>query len=193
MSASSHTTEIERELAGLGEAPPSAAELALLAQLDADGTDGADEVDDVVVVARLTELAEPFAFEDLSELETHRSWRTVEQRLARTDANAGDIEAGTEPQTEPSEHRRPTPSGGGPRRWLFAAIGVAAAAAIVLIVVRPPTNETVAETRVDAEAVAELGEQARASLKVLDNGTSDTQRAEQLAAEYQARLAKEGG
>lgn len=183
MTAPSHTSEtIERELAALGEAPPSAEELAMLAELEDHG--------EVASVARLTELADPLAFEDLSELETHRGWRNVEQRLARSSG---------EPTGEVAPSKRPTPSGGGPRRWLYAAIGVAAAAAVLFVVTRPALrlgpgkDETVADSKVDAKAVAELGEQARASLKILDNGTTDTQRAEQLAAEYQARLEEQGG
>ena len=170
MSASKHsnTAAIERELAELGEAPASAEELAMFDTLEQDP--------EVASVARLAELAEPCAFDDLSELELHRAWRSVERRGAKAPAEAA-----------------PHPSGGGPRRWLFAAIGLAAAAAILLIVTRPTDDEQLAQTQADAEAVAELGEQARASLKLLDDGASDTQRAEQLAAEYQARLEEQDG
>lgn len=163
---------IERELAALGEAPPSAEELALLASGDL------DHVSDVATMARLAELSEPLAFDDLSELETHRGWRNVEQRLGSSEP-AREVD---EPPTQTS------PIGGGPRRWLFAAIGLAAAAAITVIIVRPSSPEPV-----DPEQVVQLGEQARATLKTLENGASDTQRAEQLAAEYQQRLEEQGG
>src|SRR5690606_21359492 len=107
MTAPSHTSEtIARELAALGEAPPSAEELAMLAELEAH-----DEPEAIASVVRLPELAEPLSFDDLSELETHRGWRNVEQRLARV---------ASEP--EPREQPRPTPGGGGPRRWLYAAV-----------------------------------------------------------------------
>jgi hypothetical protein len=180
MTAPTHNTEtIERELAALGEAPPSAEELALLAE---DSFDHVDLDHEVATVARLAELAEPLAFDDLSQLETHRGWRNVEQRLARAQPDG-------RATTPVSEHPSGS-SGGGPRRWLFAAIGLAAAAALVLIVVNPSTPE---QPELDAEAVAKLGEQARATLKLLNNGASDTQRAEQLAAEYQQRLEEQGG
>lgn len=157
---------LERELAALGEAPPSAEELALLE----------DDVE-IASVARLVDLAEPFAFDNLSQLETHRGWRTVEQRLARAKSAPA--------AAHPSET---SPVGGGPRRWLFAAIGLAAAAAIALIILRPTTPNSL-----DPKAVAKMGEQARATLRTLSHGTSDTQRAETLAAEYQQRLAEQGG
>lgn len=177
MTAPTHTTEaIERELAALGEAPPSAEELALLAG-DDHSDDRVDEVSEIASVARLCELAEPLAFDDLSQLAIHRGWRNVEQRLASSGrSHAADS--------------GPSPSGGGPRRWLFAAIGLAAAAALVLIIVQPSTPE---QPEIDAEAVAKLGEQVRATFKTLDDGASDTQRAEQLAAEYQQRLEEQGG
>lgn len=180
MTAPTHNTEsIERELAALGEAPPSDEELALLAgELDDD--------DDIATFARLAELAEPLAFDELSPLETHRGWRNVEQRLAAA-AHTPDS-AGAQSQTsEQSASHGASPRQG---RWLFAAIGLAAAAALVLIVVNPSDPE---QPELDAKAVAEIGEQARASLKALDNGTSDTQRAEQLAAKYQQRLEEQGG
>ncbi|HLT35318.1 MAG TPA: hypothetical protein VK034_03510 [Enhygromyxa sp.] len=172
---------IERELAALGEAPPSAEELALLESGGLHRLDHLDHAAEIAGVARLAELAEPLAFEDLSELETHRGWRTVEQRLTRP-GSAADVDPG---DARPSDS---SPSGGGPRRWLFAALGLAAAAAIVLIIVRPSASEPL-----DPEQVAELGEQARASLQILEDGASDTQRAEQLAAEYQQRLEEQGG
>lgn len=181
MTAPTHTTEtIERELAALGEAPPSAEELALLAS---DGDP--DELDDIAHVARLTELAEPLAFDELSQLETHRAWRNLEQRLA-----GGAQSTAAEQSAEHAREQQPSPTGGGPRRWLLAAAGLAAAAALVLIVVRPPGP---GQSDLDPEAVAKLGEQARASLQALEDGASDTQRAEQLAAQYQQRLEEQGG
>jgi hypothetical protein len=168
MTAPTHTSEtIARELAALGEEPLSAEELALLE------SESALDQDDVASVARLAELSEPLAFDDLSELETHRAWRNVEQRVA------------------PAKHAEVPRRGGGPRRWLFAAVGLAAAAAIVLIVIDQPAPEH------DARAVAEMGKQARetlhTTLQMLDGGVSDTSRAEQLAAEYQQRLEEQGG
>jgi hypothetical protein len=177
MTAPTHPSEIERELAALGEAPPSAEELALLAsgELDDDA--------EIASVARLAEIAEPIAFAQLSELETHRAWRTVEQRLARSTASdAEQLDA------RPSEQRPLGPRlAGGPKRWLLAAVGLAAAAAIVVIIVPRSPPE------LDPEQVAKMGEQARATLRTLQHGASDTERAEQLAAEYQQRLEEQGG
>lgn len=179
MSAPSHTTDtIERELAALGEAPPSAEELGLLDRLG--------DHEDIASVARLAELAEPLAFEDLSELELHRSWREVEQRQQQSRGSAQPATAGAGP---------------GPRRWLLAAAGLAAAAAVVLLVVRPLANDEGGGTGRDggggpdgdAQQVAKLGEHARATLRALDDGVSDTQRAEQIAAEYQRQLEEQGG
>jgi hypothetical protein len=173
MSAPSHTTDtIERELAALGEAPPSAEELGLLDRLG--------DHEDIASVARLAELAEPLAFEDLSELELHRSWREVEQRQQQSRGSA-------QPAT--------TGAGPGPRRWLLAAAGLAAVAAVVLLVVRPLANDEGGGTGRDGDAqqVAKLGEHARATLRALDDGVSDTQRAEQIAAEYQRQLEEQGG
>jgi hypothetical protein len=186
-----HTETIERELAALGEAPPSAEELALLE---------AGELDEIVdhaelaSVARLVGLAEPINFDDLSELETHRGWRTVEQRLARArrvddladEPLADEPGLADEPDNDPRTDE-PRPVGGGPQRWLFAAIGLAAAAAIAVIILRP------SQPGLDPEQVVKMGEQARATLRVLQHGASDTQRAEQLAAEYQQRLEEQGG
>ena len=183
---------IERELAELGEAPPSADELAMLAGLGELGE--LDDLDDpdLAAFARLQALADPIAFDDLSQLETHRGWRVVEQRLDPAHEREA---APTSARPADDKH-----TGGGPRRWLFAAVGVAAAAALALIVVGPgsgsnPTPDA-RTAQIDPAAAAELGEQARttlAALAALDGGLSDTERAEQLAREYQQRLEEQGG
>jgi hypothetical protein len=195
MTARPHDPEtIERELAELGEAPPSADELAMLdgrgelGELDELG-EGLDEDPELATVARLYTLAEPFAFEDLSQLETHRGWRMVEQRLA----GAADPARASRPEPASPSTTNPHQHGGGPRRWLLAAVGAAAAAALLVLVLRPEAGPSVAEqaTPVDPAAAAELGEQARATLATLaklDGGLSETERAEQLAREYQRRL-----
>jgi len=174
MSAPSPTTETEREtereLAALGEAPPSAEELALLAEAG----DLTSDLADVASVARLASLAEPFACDDLSDLELHRAWRAVEQRSSA----------------------QAKPAGGGPRRWLLAAAGLAAAAAVVIVVLQPFPREQTAgrdDAQPDAERVAKVGSQARATLRTLDDGVSDSQRAERMAAEYQRQLEEHGG
>jgi hypothetical protein len=182
MSAPSHTTETERELEALGEAPLSAEELALLAEA---GDLADSDLAEVASVARLAELAEPFVCEDLSDLELHRSWRAVEQRSAQA-----------KPQTEVQTQAKP--AGGGPRRWLLAAPALIMAAALVLVVLQPFSGEQTAgrgdaDAKPDAERVAQLGEQARATLRTLDDGVSDTQRAERIAAEYQRQLEEQGG
>jgi hypothetical protein len=191
---SQDTESIERELMALGEAPASAEELALLGETEAEARVEAG-AEALAHVARLLELAEPLEFEDLSELETHRAWRTIEQRTSEPQLGKPTAARpqGSEAHGDPSPH----PHGGGPRRWLFAAVGVAAAAAVLFIILRPtdPTrpDPITAESRVDPQAVAELGAQARASLKVLDDGTTDTQRAAQLADAYKAQLEEQGG
>jgi hypothetical protein len=175
MSHPNHQSEtIERELTALGEAPANAEELAAV------GLE-IDEQPELAVVARLTELAEPLGFDDLSELELHRAWRKVEQV----------VEAGPEPgdaQREPAG-----PAGAGPRRWLYAAFGLAAAAALLLLVVRPFGARSITELEPDAEAVLQLGDQVRATLRALEDGVDDTQRAELRLLEYQGRLEELGG
>jgi hypothetical protein len=212
--------QIERELAALGEAPPSVAEL-----------EGAfDDTPEVASVARLVELAEPVVFEDLSELESHRAWRQIEQRLGgsgEADEKTGQAaEASVSPKPDPSgraravggsdpqkpdpsgraravggsDPQKPDPSGraravggsdpqkSGPRRWLSAAFGLAAAAAVIIVVLTTEQERGEVEGP-SAEEVAELGEQVRASLRVLDDGKSDSERAAERAAAYERRLA----
>ena len=177
MSEASHDTEqielTRDELAALGEAAPSEAEQLLLR---GDGLDAPEAHADpsVASVARLAELAAPLKFEDLSELELHRGWRGIEERL-------------------PGAAAHPAPStGGGVRSWLFAAVGIAAAAAVLLVVLRPgkDTQQAQAPSPEQVTELAELGEQARAALRVLDDDQTDTERATQLAAAYQRRLAQ---
>lgn len=168
--------ELRRELELLGEEPPSPDELALLEQ------DGEQEPE-IAIVSRLVELAQAERFDSLSELELHRGWRSVEQR-AVNDATVERVEP-----VEPVGHR---PTGGGARRWLFAAVGGLAAAAAVLFVVFGPERDTqqAAAEAPSSEQVAEMGEQVRATLRVLDDGKSDSERAVERAAEYQRRLAQ---
>ncbi|PRQ06634.1 hypothetical protein [Enhygromyxa salina] len=158
--------QIMHELATLGEPPPSAAELA---------HDSLDDDPEVASVARLAELAEPLEVRDLSELELHRAWRGVEQRLPGASASPA-----------------PEPSRGAKLPWLIIAVGVAAAAAVVLIVL-PPGEDSQRRAKVQTEQVTELGDQARTALRVLDDGQTDTERATQLAATYQRRLEEQGG
>jgi hypothetical protein len=165
---------LRRELELLGEEPPSEEELALA--LDRTGDDHGDDHGDhadIAVVSRLTELAAGERFESLSELELHRVWRTVEQRAANA---------------EPAK----TIGGSGARRWLLAAVGgLAAAAAVLFVVLGPDDDARHADAQApSSEQIAEMGEQVRASLKALDDGKSDSERATELAAEYQRRLAQ---
>lgn len=175
MSRTSHNTEdIERELAELGEAPPSDDELAWVHE----PSELAKEAQvDVATTLRLVELSEPLDMPGLSELETRRVWQTIEQRRAKP-----------KPDASTQQH----PAGGGARRWLFAAVGLAAAAALIVIVISPD-DTTLARRDADAgpsaEQVAELGDKVRASLAALDDGKSDTARATELAADYERRLA----
>ena len=162
--ANSNTEAIARELAALGEDAPSEAELAWLR----DGT--LDAEPDVASVARLSELAEPFGFEELSELEIHRAWRRSEHQLSA------------------SSHA-PAAAAPSPRRWLLAAAGLAAAAAVALLVI--PEREQAPQ--LSAQDVASQGESVRVALRALDDGRSDSERARAIAAEYQRRLAEQGG
>lgn len=169
--------ELRRELELLGEEPPSAEELALLEQ-------EAEQEPEIATVSRLVELAHGERFDSLSELELHRVWRNVEQR-AVNDAPAEPAEPAV-----PVVHR---PTGAGARRWLFAAVGGLAAAAGVLFVVLGPERDTDRHATAEApssEQVAKLGDQVRATLQVLDDGKSDSQRAAERAAEYRRRLAQ---
>jgi hypothetical protein len=155
---------VRRELEMLGEEPPSPAELALVLERDPE----------VAIVSRLAELAEAESAEPLSELELHRAWRNVEQRITMAE---------------------PRPKiGGGSRRWLLTAIGGLAAAAGVLFMVFGP--DRTADRRADAqtpsiEQVAEMGEQVRTALQALDDGKSDSECATELAADYQRRLTQQ--
>jgi hypothetical protein len=160
--------ELRRELELLGEEPPSPAELALVFEQEG-------EEPEIATVSRLVELAQGERVAPLSELELHRGWRNVEQRALHD---------------EPVRH---APTGGGARRWLFAAIGGLAAAAAVLFVVFGPerdTNRHATGEPPSSEQVAKMGEQVRASLRALDDGKSDSERAAERAAEYERRLAQ---
>lgn len=164
--------ELRRELELLGEEPPSPAELALVLEQDA------EQEPEIATVSRIVELAQGERFAALSELELHRGWRNVEQRAVH-DASG-----------EPAKH---APTGGGARRWLFAAVGTLAAAAAVLFVVFGPQRDPDRQAASDPpsrEQVAEMGEQVRATLRVLDDGKTDSERAAERAAEYRRRLAQ---
>lgn len=182
MSEASPTSEqIERELVELGEASPDAAELELAAQPEAASSEALDAQPEVASVARLSELAEPLAFEDLSELELHRGWREIERRID----GAGTDAANEEPaQVSP-----------GPGRWSYLAglATVVAVAAALAFVVLQPSGELAGPEGPSAEEVAKLGDMARSSLRVLDDGKTDTQRAASLAADYERRLQEAGG
>lgn len=167
---------IERELAELGEDGPSAEELALL---EGGAVEHSGPVASVVL---LSELGQPHAFDDLSELETHRGWRKVEARLGDEASKQAGDPSSTEPAAKPS-------GASSPRRWLYAAFGVAAAAALTLIVVDPNGNEgSDGSASVDAEELAAMGKEARGLLDAIDDGKTDTERAQAMLADYEARL-----
>jgi hypothetical protein len=121
-----------------------------------------DEVEDepaVASTARLIELSRPLEPVSLSEIDQQRVWRTIEQR--RSGAN---------------------------RRWApWIAVGLAVAAAAVMLVLLPGDDRD-ASTGPSAAEVAEVGAQARSALRALDDGLSDTDRAERLNADYRKRL-----
>ena len=123
-------------------------------------------------MSRLVELsAASSPTEPLSELELHRGWRNVEQRAA-----------GKSPVVS-------SPAIGSRRRWVVAAVGLAAAAGVLFIVIGPQRDATLDAEPPSREQVAEMGEQVHATLQALDDGKSDSERAAELAAEYQRRLA----
>jgi hypothetical protein len=167
--------ELRHELELLGEQPPSPAELALALEQDA------EHDSEIATVSRLVELSETERFAPLSELDLHRGWRNVEQRAVG------------EASVEPVGMARRGPTGGGARRWVFAAVGGLAAAAAVLFVVLGPERDTARQATAEppsSEQVAETGDQVRATLRALDDGKSDSERAAERAAEYQRRLAQ---
>lgn len=168
--ASPDAEGIERELAELGEPPPSAAELALAARPEA-----LDAEPELACVARLSKLAEPLTFDDLSELERHRGWREVERRLDDRAPEAAKLERG----------------GGVARRWPYLAAGLAVAAAVLLVVLQPDAE--LADPGPSASEVAALGDTVRASLRALGDGETDTQRAASVVEQYQRRLEEQGG
>ncbi len=152
---------LRRELEALGEDPPSETELALIL----------DDDPEVQTVSRLVELASASdPTEPLSELELHRGWRTIEQR------STGKRNAEQAPAAS--------------RRWLFAAVGGLAAAACVLFIVLGPNGDDAGIDGPSREQVTEMSEQVHATLDALDDGKTDSQRAAELAADYQRRLAK---
>ncbi|NVB40038.1 hypothetical protein G6O69_19490 [Pseudenhygromyxa sp. WMMC2535] len=161
---------IARELAALDEAPLSEDERALL---ESEGAlEGRAEIAEV---ARMHELAEPLAFEDLSELELHRGWRRVEARSA--------------PAPDEQGSTRGRAGGGGRRRWPLAAAGLAAAAVLAVLVLR----EGEGPSQTELAELAEVGEHARSLLEALDDGVGDSERAAALAADYERRLRAGGG
>lgn len=163
---------IARELAELGEEPVSAEELALIE------AGMLEQQPAVETVARLSELAEPYAFDELSELETHRAWREFEQRVEQ------------DQDAEPAVVHASEPAGpASPRRWLFALAGLAAAAAVALVVL---PGEKQSDT-LSAEDVAKQGESVRVALDALDDGRSDSVRARERASAYQQRLEEREG
>ncbi len=163
-SAALASEAIARELEALGEEPLSADELAMLA------ADALDEEPAVASTARLIELSQPYAAPELTELGAERVWRTIEGRRA--------------PQARALA--RPAPS----RRWVpWVAVSLAIAAALVLVVVIPSDDDDSGERNDPSnEQVAVIGDQARSALRALDDGLSDTARAERLSADYQRRL-----
>lgn len=153
-----HAAAIARELEALGEDPPSADELAMLAAASL------DDEPEVAGTARLIELAQPdFAgpSEPLGELGKQRVWRTVEARrgLSRGRSSA---------------------------RWV--AVGLAIAAALALLVLMPGRGEQAREDGPSAAELAEVGEQARLALRALDDGLDDTTRAERMRGAYVERM-----
>ncbi|MCA9684886.1 MAG: hypothetical protein KC457_22070, partial [Myxococcales bacterium] len=168
MTEASNRDAVARELAELGEEPLSPEELALLAA-------GEDDNADIDTVARLHELAEPFAFDDLSELERAQSWKGVESRLPAI-ASATGTETGTETGTGTGTSGG-AGGAGGRVRWLFPSVTLAAAAAAVLVLIlRPPSDQGPSP-----EEIAEIGQQARTMLAALDDGRSDSERADEVA------------
>ena len=159
--------ELRRELEALGEPPPSDDELALFER-------DLEDDPEIATVSRLVELsAASESTEPLSELELHRAWRNVEQRTV----------------SKPAVERSVV----GSRRWLIVAVGLAAAAGVLFIVIGPERDATLDANAKgpSREQVAEMSEQVHATLQALDDGKSDSERAAELAADYQRRLKRQ--
>lgn len=172
----SQSEAIARELEALGEAPLSAEELAMLGRDESDQLDHLDRFDHepaVASTARLIELSRPYESADLSELDKQRVWRKVEQRRATASVVAG-----------PSEPPAVEAPGRGWAPWIGVALAIAAAAVMLVML---PSDES-SPTGPSATEVAEVGEHARSALRALDDGLSDTARAEQMSRDYQRRL-----
>jgi hypothetical protein len=181
--------ELRRELESLGEPPPSDDELALI--LDQQRDDDSRDLD-VATVSRLVELASASGSTmPLSELELHRGWRTIEQRAAAQSGPELSRE-GREDKSgrELSREGREDKSGPTRRRWLFVGVGSLAAAAGVLFVVLGPERKPIDDGAQgpSLEQVQTMSEQVHATLRALDDGKSDTQRAAEIAADYERRL-----
>ncbi len=153
---------IARELAALGEAPPTADEL-LLAR-----SGNAPAELDVRNVGALFGIAYPPAHVDgeLLELQRRRVWKTVVERGA------------------PLLKAAPAPT---PERWWRVVVGAVAVAAGVLLVPRlaPPTELPSEAAREDLQAT---GQSARAAVETLP-GPVGSERAQAMAQEYAQRLA----
>jgi hypothetical protein len=119
----------------------------------------------VAITARLMDLSRPYESADLSELDKRRVWRNVEQRRA-TQRPAIEV---------PSRSWTP---------WIGVALALAAAAVVLVLL---PGDET-SPIGPSATEVAEVGDQARSALRALDDGLTDTARAEQMTRDYQRRL-----
>ncbi len=171
--------EIRRELAALGEHEPSEAELAMLRDPLA-----LDDDPDIASIARLSELAAAGSFDDLSQLEKHRVWRTIERRLPG--------EGSFEDQPSETGSRSGTRQSGSSERHFgpWIAAGLALAATLALVWWGPWADRTAPSSGPSSAEVAEVGDQARAALRALDDGLDDTARTERLMADYQRRLAE---
>lgn len=153
------TDAIARELEALGEAPLSAAELAMLAE------DALDDEPAVAGTARLIDLAQPYEHQPLGELGIQRVWRRVEPhgraRVRRVQSRWVAV---------------------------TIAIAAALVLVVVVADREPGDREPGSGSGPSATEVAELGEQARVALHALDEGLDDTARAERARADYLARM-----
>lgn len=156
---------IARELAALGEPPPSASEL------DGASKPGDEEVDADVATTRAlfaVAAAHTGAAEGLTPFETRRVWKRLAGRVAS------------------SSTERAVGGGHDTGRRVFAALAMAAA--VVLFTRLAIVGQVPSAPGDEGNAVAEaLGAQARAGLDVL-GGEVDGARARALADDYATRL-----
>lgn len=196
---------MDAELAQLGEAALDDDERAHLHAHDQDD----EPREDTAFVARLLELGDGEAFEDLDELGARRAWAETEARWLEAAGSRAPARAVRPVDPDPARGDGPARSSGG--RVLTMLLGVAALAAAVLLafVVMPRDGlDGAGGSQVAAESTAPVAEtpeagptraeldalalQARTGLEALGvDETSASRRARSMRDDYRTRLDEE--